>query len=768
MSIYNQIIYPRAYKTLLYVSVILPLAICLVLLVNASISLMVSRMGIQTSQNVPVQNVSSAIPQKARKVPGRKWALLIGVSIYEEYRRLRGASEDATKIFATLKNLGFREDDIILVATGAPLKPNKVQIEEQFQKIQAFVQPEDLVLVYFSGHGRSSGDTSYLMPTDSRRNAFEATSIPSNTITDGLAKLRAKAVIAVYDMCRDGRDKGEETEVATAQLLNDLRMRRWSNDIGPEMRVTIFSCSPGQSSYESNDQDRSTFSYFFERGIKGDADGQGNGARDGYVDMLELKKYLIKNVFAVVNIEKKERQLPDVSLAGNGVEDLTLQEVPFFNNSRMQVPNSQASSVRTPTPAKRPIPIRPSSNLAQAESKRPLINVSDLVVKQHSVIPYVVGGYKPVWWDQESYGEYKEDGRPSGRPVITMTRTDFYMTDSLGVKRHIGKGMFYEGMSPDGKTIYGSKARKGLFAMDLFGRHLRQVTKAPVGNCSFLSDGEHVIVSSGWRYDSLRDQWGTLNLRRSKDNESSIWTEDGLKNQYVLNVRSGKMKLLAQLSPEYGVREVTSGANIQVVDYARKRVFLAQPSGDKAREVAKIFRYGGHLFMAGLTQYEVNSAQNVASSAFEIAPSGNWVSEVSYDYGLSQNKTVIRSLTSGRTLQMPGWLSWWKSGGDKVVFSQHDSKNQQRWYTGSMQSLSRAKPLPVAWTFCTPSPDGKKIAFIERGRLGISDADNFNRSHLSNLLVEDTSPVWTMKGRAVTCVRDGGDYPLDEIVSIGS
>jgi uncharacterized caspase-like protein len=90
---------------------------------------------------------------RGQEEPVKKWAFVAGVSRYGKsgWDDLRFCEKDARDLKVVLENLGFQVTALI-----GP-KATKKEVEEQFkqflQKVKLELGKEDIVLVYFSGHG---------------------------------------------------------------------------------------------------------------------------------------------------------------------------------------------------------------------------------------------------------------------------------------------------------------------------------------------------------------------------------------------------------------------------------------------------------------------------------------------------------------------------------------------------------------------------------------------------------------------------------------
>ena len=102
--------------------------------------------------------------------PGKRWAVLIGVNDYMEssIADLTKARSDAKSMSEYLQKKG--EFDYIFTMTDDldfrdPLFPTKANIEAKVNAIAGEAQPNDMILIFFSGHGTYNTDQSVAITT---------------------------------------------------------------------------------------------------------------------------------------------------------------------------------------------------------------------------------------------------------------------------------------------------------------------------------------------------------------------------------------------------------------------------------------------------------------------------------------------------------------------------------------------------------------------------------------------------------------------------
>jgi len=134
-----------------------------------------------------------------RWMPQRRYCLAVGIDEYASLDRLYNAEGDAHAIADTLgQQHGF--EPMTITGPDATLE----RISSYFHEtLIPNVTPDDLVVVYYSGHGEVWGDGYYLSTVDAERDP------PDRWIDFGLlrewsATLRCRQLLWVFDSCHSG------------------------------------------------------------------------------------------------------------------------------------------------------------------------------------------------------------------------------------------------------------------------------------------------------------------------------------------------------------------------------------------------------------------------------------------------------------------------------------------------------------------------------------------------------------------------------------
>lgn len=254
----------------------------------------------------------------AAAADSQRWALLIGVNDYAELQHLRFCSKDMQVLATQLVTSGFPEKNVFLLYDEAKDKkylPLKANIEKQLELVLKLAEPDDVVLVAFSGHGMHLDGKSYLCPTEADIESPERTMVAVDTLYDRLNGCRAAFKLLLVDACRDDpRPAGKRS----ATPKEDLQKLGVSFERPPEGILLLASCGPGQVSWEDEKLGHGVFMNYVVEGLGGQADKDKNGL----VSLNELYEYAWRETKTFVARNKNAYQSPALRGELHGVFEL--------------------------------------------------------------------------------------------------------------------------------------------------------------------------------------------------------------------------------------------------------------------------------------------------------------------------------------------------------------------------------------------------------------------------------------------------------------
>ncbi len=251
------------------------------------------------AQDAPKGAIISKSPEKI----GKTYAIILGVSEYEELPKLNYADRDAIVFYNYLKahTLPSDSNNLFLLTNKNVINDN---IYAKLYEIESKVKEGDKVFFFFSGHGdmehQIETDKTLLLLSKSPAKNYLRKSIGFLDIDmvkpffKVFTEKNAK-VIFICDACRAGNLIGGE-EGRRNTLLG--LQQSWNNEI------KILSCQGDEVSLESSKWGggRGLFSYYFILGLKGLADYDHNNL----IVLRELDRYLKEQV----GVSSKQTQIP--------------------------------------------------------------------------------------------------------------------------------------------------------------------------------------------------------------------------------------------------------------------------------------------------------------------------------------------------------------------------------------------------------------------------------------------------------------------------
>lgn len=216
-------------------------------------------------------------------------ALLIGVSEYEDpgFKPLPSAIADIQAIRRVLlQSSEFSEDQVRVLAN-----PSKHEVEESIYWLFVNRQKQDLLLLYFSGHGIKDqlGKLYFSLPStrkDERGELMDYTAIPATVLHDRMVNSRSNCQVLVLDCCFSGA-------FAKGLTVKDDGRVDISTQLGGKGRAIFTSSNSIEYSFQQEEVNLSVYTHFFVEGLeKGAADLDG----DGLISTDELHEYVSKKV----------------------------------------------------------------------------------------------------------------------------------------------------------------------------------------------------------------------------------------------------------------------------------------------------------------------------------------------------------------------------------------------------------------------------------------------------------------------------------------
>lgn len=218
-----------------------------------------------------------------------------------------------------LRTMGFEEGNIIYAENASLSRFNEIFGTERDPKgrLHKYIKPNvSRVFIYYGGHGApdlDSGDA-FLVPVDGNPEYIRASGYRLQTFYDNLSKLPAKKITVVLDACFSGNtDNGMLFKGISPAMVKVKKEYR-----GPAGAVLMTSASVDQVSAWYPEKRHSLFTYYFLKGLQGEADNN----KDGKITVGELSEYLKEQVPYMARRLKGLEQQPVVM--GNAADVLAV------------------------------------------------------------------------------------------------------------------------------------------------------------------------------------------------------------------------------------------------------------------------------------------------------------------------------------------------------------------------------------------------------------------------------------------------------------
>ncbi len=268
------------------------------------------------------------------------WALVIGISDYEEVEDVPYARRDAEAVVRWLLENDVPAEQIRLMTDGqtelggqvelAIAPATLVNVREGLGWLRRVASQDDLVLIHFSGHGYQGADDGideadgvdeFFVLFDTRAAAKDDTALRDDEFGRFLDRIASNHVLIFFDSCYSGglsrslppgrRSSGDDQD--------------WFGDLRLEGRLLLSASAEGEEAFESPQLEHGVFTHFLLEGLDGAADVNA----DYHVTVWELYEYVAARVPDFVDAERGEPQHPQLLGEGETRIILSLRDRPL-------------------------------------------------------------------------------------------------------------------------------------------------------------------------------------------------------------------------------------------------------------------------------------------------------------------------------------------------------------------------------------------------------------------------------------------------------
>ncbi|MDV3353222.1 caspase family protein [Leptothoe sp. LEGE 181152] len=222
-----------------------------------------------------------------------KYALLVGVGTYENdaFPALPSVINDIQRVKEVLENEELCNFDSVTVLAN----PERQVLERGIYNLFADKRPDDVVLMYFSGHGvKNQEEKLFLATPQVEKNGkgviIDPTAVKATYVQSQMDSSRSKYQVIILDCCFSGAFANDYIPKGEADSTIDC-----IPSLGGKGRAILTSSSSIESSFEDKSIGLSVYTRYFVEGIEsGDADFD----RDGRISVDELHRYIEQKIRA--------------------------------------------------------------------------------------------------------------------------------------------------------------------------------------------------------------------------------------------------------------------------------------------------------------------------------------------------------------------------------------------------------------------------------------------------------------------------------------
>lgn len=287
---------------------------------NFSVELTVTDDGGRSSSTIEKIKISEKKTEESEVEIEEKHALVIGISDYKHdtIKDLDYPEQDARNFYEFLLNdkfENFSKEHVTLLTNG---EATAGEIRKEMSQLVMEVEKDDLVIIYFSGHGALGPDKNgdekeddfdeYFVAYDTNNSSgaeLYSSGIRDDQFGNWLASMDSKQVAMFLDSCYSGgaTKSAKSTSIPGQKAVPENTL---FNDFSSDNRLLFAASKEGQPSWESPELNQGVFTHFLLKGLRGGADKND----DGKIVATELYRYLRPHVSSYVEEHFTSNQVP--------------------------------------------------------------------------------------------------------------------------------------------------------------------------------------------------------------------------------------------------------------------------------------------------------------------------------------------------------------------------------------------------------------------------------------------------------------------------
>lgn len=267
--------------------------------------------------------------KKSRKL-GRYYAVCIGLSEFTdpEISHLPFAANDAEDVADMLYRRGGIPKDSIRTLINS--QATKANIESALEGFLSKAGPDDVIILYWSGHGFPQPDNPknvYFACYDTRLHR-PFTGYRMDKVRRSLEEKNAAHVLVMADTCHAGNIvtrgiKVTAKDISIMPAVDEMKTRQTI----PEGMAFLLGADVDRKAVEISSWSHGAFTHILLKGLEGAADGfEGSGAKNGIITFGEIKAFMASDLPTQTEriLGKAIRPVTAVASGDQSINDLPL------------------------------------------------------------------------------------------------------------------------------------------------------------------------------------------------------------------------------------------------------------------------------------------------------------------------------------------------------------------------------------------------------------------------------------------------------------
>jgi hypothetical protein len=249
--------------------------------------------------------------------PPALYGIAVGIDAYfDSALGLKYAANDARTFKMTLESVGAPLFTDVTISLLTDQDATRDGIADAFHDLASIVRPNDVFVLYLSGHGFAEDGRYHFIPQELRytnREAVLAGSLDEEALTTLLAQIKAQKSLVILDTCYAGAfDAPQQFALLASRGLEEkAAIDRLMRATGRAFLAASTDVDLAFEGYKGH----GLYTYVLLEGLRGGADRE-TGNRNGDVNVTELAEYLEQRVQDLSEEAFQRRQVPMRDLAG--------------------------------------------------------------------------------------------------------------------------------------------------------------------------------------------------------------------------------------------------------------------------------------------------------------------------------------------------------------------------------------------------------------------------------------------------------------------